>query len=136
MLLNRNALFSGGLRPHHYCLPVLKAERHREAVAAAATSGSAILPRHRQRAAQPAQQGIILRLRRHLLGAGWYRDLRRSLRIGRLPRAAGALCQRVRRRASTVCRSTRSIVLERREWQPAGGSYLAGDEEAGAVPCG
>jgi dihydroorotase len=40
MLLNRNALFSGGLRPHHYCLPVLKAERHREAVAAAATSGS------------------------------------------------------------------------------------------------
>lgn len=39
MLLNRNALFAGGLRPHHYCLPVLKAERHREAVFAAATSG-------------------------------------------------------------------------------------------------
>ena len=41
MLLNRNALFVGGLRPHAYCLPVLKRERHREAVAAAATSGSA-----------------------------------------------------------------------------------------------
>ena len=40
MLLNRNALFVGGLRPHAYCLPVLKRERHREAVAAAATSGS------------------------------------------------------------------------------------------------
>ena len=40
MLLNRNALFAGGLRPHHYCLPVLKAERHREAVLAAAVSGS------------------------------------------------------------------------------------------------
>jgi dihydroorotase len=40
ILLNRNALFAGGLRPHHYCLPVLKAERHREAVLAAATSGS------------------------------------------------------------------------------------------------
>jgi len=40
LLLNRNALFAGGLRPHHYCLPVLKAERHREAVFAAATSGS------------------------------------------------------------------------------------------------
>lgn len=40
MLLNRNALFAGGLRPHHYCLPVLKAERHREAVFAAATSGN------------------------------------------------------------------------------------------------
>lgn len=41
LLLNRNALFDGGLRPHHYCLPVLKAERHREAVFAAATSGDA-----------------------------------------------------------------------------------------------
>lgn len=40
MLLNRNALFQGGLRPHHFCLPVLKAERHREAVLAAATGGS------------------------------------------------------------------------------------------------
>ncbi|MGD9388738.1 MAG: dihydroorotase [Gammaproteobacteria bacterium] len=40
MMLNRNAMFAGGLRPHNYCLPVLKAERHREAVLAAATSGS------------------------------------------------------------------------------------------------
>lgn len=40
MLLNRNALFAKGLRPHNYCLPILKRERHREAVAAAATSGS------------------------------------------------------------------------------------------------
>jgi dihydroorotase len=38
--LNRNALFSGGLRPHAYCLPVVKRERHRLAVRAAATSGS------------------------------------------------------------------------------------------------
>ncbi|MDO8348294.1 MAG: dihydroorotase [Rugosibacter sp.] len=40
LLLNRNALFAGGLRPHHYCLPVLKRERHRQALLAAATSGS------------------------------------------------------------------------------------------------
>ncbi len=40
LLLNRNALFSGGLRPHAWCLPVLKAERHREAVLAAAVSAS------------------------------------------------------------------------------------------------
>uniref|UniRef100_A0A7S0S3P0 Dihydroorotase, mitochondrial n=1 Tax=Chlamydomonas leiostraca TaxID=1034604 RepID=A0A7S0S3P0_9CHLO len=40
MLLNRNALFVKGLRPHNYCLPVLKREKHREAVADAATSGS------------------------------------------------------------------------------------------------
>src|ERR1017187_1525174 len=40
LLLNRNAIFAGGLRPHHYCLPVLKRESHRRAVLAAATSGN------------------------------------------------------------------------------------------------
>ena len=38
--LNRNALFQGGLRPHAYCLPVLKREEHRLAVRKAAVSGS------------------------------------------------------------------------------------------------
>jgi dihydroorotase len=41
LLYNRNALFVGGLRPHYYCLPVLKRERHRQALVRAATSGSA-----------------------------------------------------------------------------------------------
>ena len=41
ILLNRNALFDGGLQPHVYCLPVVKREAHRLAVRAAATSGSA-----------------------------------------------------------------------------------------------
>ena len=41
LLLNRNAIFEGGLRPHHYCLPVLKRERDREALVAAATRGGA-----------------------------------------------------------------------------------------------
>lgn len=41
LLLNRNALFTGGLRPHHYCLPVLKRETHRRALVEAATSGDA-----------------------------------------------------------------------------------------------
>ena len=40
LLLNRNALFLGGIRPHHYCLPVLKRETHREALVEAATSGN------------------------------------------------------------------------------------------------
>jgi dihydroorotase len=40
LLLNRNALFQGGIRPHHYCLPVLKREAHREALVAAAISGN------------------------------------------------------------------------------------------------
>ena len=60
LLLNRNALFEGGLRPHHYCLPVLKRERHRAALVEAATSGkgrfflgtdSAPHPRHAKESA-------------------------------------------------------------------------------------
>ena len=41
LLFNRNALFTGGIRPHYYCLPVLKREVHRQALLTAATSGSA-----------------------------------------------------------------------------------------------
>jgi len=40
LLYNRNALFNGGLRPHYYCLPVLKRESHRQALVQAATSGN------------------------------------------------------------------------------------------------
>lgn len=40
LLLNRNALFAGGVRPHHYCLPVIKRETHRQALLEAAASGS------------------------------------------------------------------------------------------------
>jgi dihydroorotase len=40
LLYNRNAMFKGGIRPHYYCLPVLKRETHREALVKAATSGN------------------------------------------------------------------------------------------------
>lgn len=40
LLLNRNALFQGGLQPHNYCLPVLKREIHRKAIVSAVTSGN------------------------------------------------------------------------------------------------
>jgi len=40
LLYNRNALLAGGIHPHYYCLPVLKRERHREALVEAATSGN------------------------------------------------------------------------------------------------
>ncbi len=40
LLLSRNAIFAGGVRPHHYCVPVLKRESHRQALLRAATSGS------------------------------------------------------------------------------------------------
>jgi dihydroorotase len=41
LLYNRNAMFQGGIRPHYYCLPILKREQHRLALVKAATSGSA-----------------------------------------------------------------------------------------------
>ena len=41
LLMNRNALFAGGIRPHHFCLPVLKSEQDREALLRAAASGDA-----------------------------------------------------------------------------------------------
>ncbi len=40
LLYNRNAIFAGGIRPHYYCLPVLKREEHRQALVAAATSAN------------------------------------------------------------------------------------------------
>ncbi len=40
LLMNRNAIFTGGIRPHNYCLPVLKREEHRVALLEAATSGN------------------------------------------------------------------------------------------------
>lgn len=40
LLLNRNAIFVGGIRPHHYCLPILKREQHRQALLDVATSGN------------------------------------------------------------------------------------------------
>jgi len=40
LLMNRNALFQGGIRPHHYCLPVLKADAHRASLVRAVASGT------------------------------------------------------------------------------------------------
>ena len=41
LLMNRNAMFVGGIQPHHYCLPILKREEHRQALLRVATSGNA-----------------------------------------------------------------------------------------------
>ncbi|MEY3847437.1 MAG: hypothetical protein RL615_427 [Pseudomonadota bacterium] len=40
LLYNRNAIFSGGIRPHYYCLPILKREEHRQELVRVATSGN------------------------------------------------------------------------------------------------
>ena len=67
LLYNRNAIFTGGIRPHYYCLPVLKREIHRQALVQAATSRQpALLPGHRQRPAPGAPEGARHGLRRLL----------------------------------------------------------------------
>ena len=67
LVINRNALFAGGIRPHLYCLPIAKREKHRLRLAPRRDLGRpAFLPRHRQRAARGPDQGDRLRLRRHL----------------------------------------------------------------------
>ena len=78
LLLNRNALFAGGIRPHHYCLPVLKAERAPRGAAGGggraarrASSWAPTAPRTRGSAKE-----MRLRLRRHLLRARGDRAVR------------------------------------------------------------
>ncbi|RYF78111.1 MAG: dihydroorotase [Comamonadaceae bacterium] len=70
LLYNRNALFTGGIRPHYYCLPVLKRETHRLALVEAATSGSPRFFLGTDSAPHPAH------LKEHALGcAGCYTAL-------------------------------------------------------------
>ena len=67
LLYNRNAIFTGGIRPHYYCLPVLKREQHRVALVEAATSGSPRFFLGTDSAPHPAQ------LKEHATGcAGCY----------------------------------------------------------------
>ncbi len=67
LLFNRNAIFTGGIRPHYYCLPVLKRETHRQALVKAATSGSSKFFLGTDSAPHPAQ------LKEHATGcAGCY----------------------------------------------------------------
>ncbi|MBI5279537.1 MAG: dihydroorotase [Burkholderiales bacterium] len=67
LLYNRNAIFTGGIRPHYYCLPVLKRETHRVALVEAATGGSAKFFLGTDSAPHPAH------LKEHALGcAGCY----------------------------------------------------------------
>jgi dihydroorotase len=67
LLYNRNAIFAGGIRPHYYCLPVLKRETHRLALVQAATGGSTKFFLGTDSAPHPAQ------LKEHASGcAGCY----------------------------------------------------------------
>ena len=108
LIINRNAIFAGGLRPHAYCLPVAKREEHRLAVRKAATSGSPkfFLGTDSAPHAREAKE-IALRLRRHLQRAVRARKLCDRVRGGRRARPVRGVRVGERRRASTGCRSTR-----------------------------
>jgi dihydroorotase len=93
LLMNRNAIFVGGIRPHHYCLPVLKRELHRQALVAAATSGSAKFFLGTDSAPHAPCQGSRLWLCRHVHRQCRHRAVCRSLRRRRCAGQAGSLCQ-------------------------------------------
>lgn len=129
LLYNRNAIFLGGVRPHYYCLPVLKRERHRAALVKAATSGSrkfflgtdsAPHARHTKEAACGC--------------AGCYTALAAIALYAEAFEAAGAL-DRLEMFASfngpdfyRLPRNTERITLERAEWQMPAELAYGGEE--------
>ena len=130
LLYNRNAIFLGGVRPHYYCLPVLKRERHRAALVKAATSGSrkfflgtdsAPHARHTKEAACGC--------------AGCYTALAAIALYAEAFEAAGAL-DRLEAFASfngpdfyRLSRNTERITLERAEWQMPAELAYGGEEK-------
>ena len=130
LLYNRNAIFLGGVRPHYYCLPVLKRERHRAALVKAATSGSrkfflgtdsAPHAHHTKEAACGC--------------AGCYTALAAIALYAEAFEAAGAL-DRLEAFASfngpdfyRLPRNTERITLERAEWQMPAELAYGGEEK-------
>jgi len=95
LVINRNAMFEGGIRPHMYCLPVAKRERHRLALRRAATSGNPkFFFRHGLSAARGRREGIRLRMRRHFQRSRGAGNLRGGFRRGRRAGETGSLRRR------------------------------------------
>jgi len=119
LLFNRNAIFTGGIRPHYYCLPVLKRETHRLALVEAATSGSRKFFLGTDSAPHPAH------LKEHASGcAGCYTAHAAIEMYAEVFDAVGALDQ-LEGFASFhgadfygLPRNTGSITLKREAWTP------------------
>jgi dihydroorotase len=117
LLYNRNAIFLGGIRPHYYCLPVLKRETHRQALVQAATSGSPKFFLGTDSAPHPAQ------LKEHATGcAGCYTALTALELYAEAFDAAGAL-DKLEGFASFfgadfygLRRNDRHVTLRKEEW--------------------
>jgi dihydroorotase len=118
LLYNRNAIFTGGIRPHYYCLPILKREVHRQALVEAATSGSPKFFLGTDSAPHPAQ------LKEHALGcAGCYTALSAMELYAEAFDAAGAL-DKLEGFASFhgadfygLPRNTGKLTLKKENWQ-------------------
>ncbi len=117
LLYNRNAIFKGGIRPHYYCLPVLKREIHRQALLQAATSGNPRFFLGTDSAPHPKG------LKEHACGcAGCYTALHAMELYAQAFEAAGAL-DRLEGFASfhgadfyRLPRHTDTVTLERSAW--------------------
>jgi dihydroorotase len=129
LLLDRNDLLAGGVRPHHYCLPVLKGREHREAVVAAATgpsprfflgTDSAPHPRSRKESAC-GSAGVFSAHAALELYAEAFEAAGALDRLESFAAERGADFYGVPRNAETV-------TLERRPWQVPGSYPFADDE--------
>ena len=136
LLYNRNAIFQGGIRPHYYCLPVLKREQHRQALVQAATSGSAKFFLGTDSAPHPAQ------LKEHASGcAGCYTAHAALELYASAFEAAGAL-DRLEGFASHhgpdfygLPRNAGTVTLRRESWTPPE-SYPFGEARLKALAGG
>ena len=129
LLYNRNAIFTGGIRPHYYCLPVLKRETHRIALVQAATSGNNRFFLGTDSAPHPAH------LKEHATGcAGCYTAHAAMELYAEAFDAAGAL-DKLEAFASFngadfygLPRNTGTITLQRESWTPPE-SFAFGEAE-------
>jgi dihydroorotase len=129
LLYNRNAIFTGGIRPHYYCLPVLKRETHRQALVQAATSGDPRFFLGTDSAPHPAH------LKEHATGcAGCYTAHAAIEMYAEVFDQAGAL-DKLEGFASFfgadfygLPRNTDRIILRREDWTPPE-SYAFGEAE-------
>ena len=129
LLYNRNAIFTGGIRPHYYCLPVLKRETHRQALVAAATGGNSKFFLGTDSAPHPAH------LKEHATGcAGCYTAHAAMEMYAEAFDAAGAL-DKLEAFASFngpafygLPRNTGTITLRKQSWTPPE-SFAFGEAE-------
>jgi len=136
LLYNRNAIFTGGIRPHYYCLPVLKRETHRQALVAAATGGSPKFFLGTDSAPHPAH------LKEHATGcAGCYTAHAAMELYAQAFDAAGAL-DKLEGFASFhgadfygLPRNSGTITLQRQSWTPPE-SYAFGQAELKPLAAG